>query len=103
MKYMLVKVVERNIFPPMFFDSLTDAQTELVKQVIAECKVQWEDVSNHSIEDIIEAIEEYIEDIGFFNGNYGAYVSEGSYGNYDWEIFEVNNNYEANYITKKEK
>lgn len=102
MKYMLVKVVERNISPPIFYNNLLEAQTEMVKQVAAECRIKWEDIAHHPIEDIIEAIEEYSEDVGFFNDNYGAYVSEGSYGNYDWEIFEVDEDYKVSYIERKE-
>ena len=102
MKYMLVKVVERNIFPPIFYNNLLEAQTEMVKQLAAECRIKWEDIADHPIKDIIEAIEEYSEDVGFFNGNHGAYVSEGSYGNYDWEIFEVDEECKATYIERNE-
>lgn len=69
MKYMIIEVLERDIFQPIYFDTLKEAKATL-KELSAE-----------------------IKNVVFYGEDFGAYGETANHDNWVAEIFEVNPRY----------
>lgn len=76
-EYILISVNERNIFNPDYFETITEAQTEMEKRVNQIVKSSGEDVDFN-----IDFGEAFVTDAHFQKGN----------GNWDFVICEIKRN-----------
>ena len=76
-EYILISVNERNIFNPDYFETITEAQTEMEKRVNQIVKSSGKDVDFN-----IDFGEAFVTDAHFQKGN----------GNWDFAICEIKRN-----------
>lgn len=101
MKYILTEVIERDFNLPEVFDTLEEAQKCMLERICDVYHIKWDDIKNKSVEDIIWDITvdgDTDEGVGFTCNHCGAWISDYHHNNYDWQIFELDDNFECHYI-----
>lgn len=101
MKYILTETIERDCNLPVVFNTLEEAQKCMLERICDVYHIKWDDIKDKSVEDIIWDItvdSDINEELGFTSGNCCAWISDYHGNNYDWQIFELDDNHECHYI-----
>lgn len=102
MRYILTECVNRDLNLPVIFNTLKEAQYEMVERIADNFKIHIEDFleTNPSAELLFKKLENMIqtEDVGVFSNYTGAWISQACGNTCDWHIFELDSDNACHYI-----